>query len=153
MNRRRMMMQAKSQVHHELEFTDGRLLLCQYGACSYYKVNEGLAICCLLRRLGSNGVTEYRVPMLVSDNKAAAYLSRTFSGSGSIESVTVEYDGKLFYMSAWALAAGQIDYSQESNLYNLPYLNDLVNSELYPYTDEAKRQAMTDLLDYYYGKI
>lgn len=143
MNRRRMMMQLK-RVRNEIEISEANTLILDISYRRYKKVNEGSAVCAI------NKVGKYWVPILVSeDPDAVVYLVNDFTYSAV---TTVEYGGKLYYVSNYGHAQEQ-SAPIRSNPYNLPVLNDVVGTEPYPVSAAGQQQAAKDLLDYYFGKV
>ena len=149
MNRRRMMMQSllNSPVHTELEITEANALLAKIGSRYFTKVNEGLAICCLITRYESG--TYYYEPFLVSELKEAVTFETTGSAPGVYASSTsVIYNDKTYYLSAWRVAIAT-QFPMSENPFNLPFLNDITGVE-YTSTTSGQRESAIDLLDYYY---
>lgn len=146
MNRRRMMMQPKANTKHiELEITEGNTLLCNMEGRDFIKVNNGLAICAIIK---SN---IYWLPILVSETEAVVTY-RTTPDVGIFPSIaSVEYEGRTYYVSHYHNAMRQ-DEKLIENPYNLPILNDVIDKSSYPNTRAGQQQAAKDLLDYYFYK-
>lgn len=146
MNRRRIMMAQHKKKHTELEINEKNALLCTIGPRSFYKVNEGLAFCAIIRS------HIFWLPLLVSEQKSAvAYTTKPWIGDGS-PYTSIEYDGKIYHVSNYGCAMLQTVAIVE-NPYNLPVLNDVLKKGAYPNNEQGQQQAAKDLLDYYFGKV
>lgn len=145
MNRRRMMMlQQVKRIRTELEINGKNVLLCKIGSRSFYKVNDGLAICAIIRS------SEFWLPFLVSEQQSAVTYTANMGNANAI--ATIDYDGTTYHVSNYGFAVRQTNPINE-NPFNLPVLNDVLNKETYPNTVEGQQQATKDLLDYYFGKV
>lgn len=126
------------EVKPELEVTDANTLIATIDGRQFTKINDGLAIACIITFGSFTGI------LLVSEvEEAVTYsaLGRNFTSAGSFT-----YDDKNYYYSSREYFMGG-----HTIISDYPKLND-ISGKTYTNDNNGSEEASTDLLNYYFNK-
>lgn len=126
------------EVKTELEVTDANTLIATIGGRQFKKINDGLAIACIVTFGRYTGI------LLVSEvEEAVTYsvIGSNFTSAGSFN-----YDNKNYYYSSRQYF---MDYGTVTSDY--PNLKD-ISGKTYTNDNNGSEEASTDLLNYYFNK-
>lgn len=126
------------EVKTELEVTDANTLIATIDGRQFTKINDGLAIACIITFGSPTGI------LLVSEVKEAVTYSALGSNFTSAGSFT--YDDKNYYYSSREYFVGG-----HTIISDYPKLND-ISGKTYTNDNNGSEEASTDLLNYYFNK-